>query len=85
MKIVEGGKDGMLLRMSFDSGEESLLYLLKSYLEKHKDCDIVGIYKEHYLIEKSEMVLRTKTLPACDVFLEIMSAAKGDLKDMKIP
>ena len=84
MKIVEKSSKGKLLKLKVDSNEESFFYFLKSYLEKNKDCEIVGVYKEHYLIDETELVFKIKKSNAKECFLETLKKIKKDLKSLKI-
>ena len=62
MEIIEKVEEGNVLRILVNSNEESLFSLLKVYLENESDVDIVGVYKEHHLIDKTEFLLKTKIL-----------------------
>ena len=58
MEIIEKVEEGNVLRILVNSNEESLFSLLKVYLENESDVDIVGVYKEHHLIDKTEFLLK---------------------------
>lgn len=84
MKILEKIAEKETLRVIVDSNEESLFSLLKVYLEKNSDVEIVGVYKEHYLVDKTEFFLKVKKGSALDVFKKTLEIAKKDLKSMQI-
>ena len=84
MEIVEKVDDKEVLRIVVDSNEESLFSLLKTYLEQQADVDIVGVYKEHYLLDKTEFYLKVKKGKAIDVFKKALKTIKKDLGSMKL-
>lgn len=60
MKVLEKTEEKDTLRILVDSNEETMFFLLKTYLEKDSNVDIVGVYKEHHLIDKTEFFLKVK-------------------------
>ena len=84
MKVLEKIAEKETLRVIVDSNEESLFSLLKVYLEKDSNVEIVGVYKEHYLVDKTEFFLKVKKGKALDVFKKALDVAKKDLKSMKL-
>ncbi len=84
MEIIEKFEEGNVLRILVDSNEESLFSLLKTYLEKEADVDIVGVYKEHHLINKTEFLLKIKKGKPTDVFKKALAAIKKDLASKKL-
>lgn len=84
MEIIEKVEDENMLKIMVDSNEESLFSLLKAYLEKQADVDLVGVYKEHHLIDKTEFFLKTKKGKALDVFKKSLASIKKDLESKKI-
>lgn len=84
MNIVEKSVKDNELRFIVDSNEESLFSLLKVYLEREADVDIVGQYKEHHLVDKTEFYLKTKKGKALDVFKATLTKAKKDLEGKKL-
>lgn len=84
MKVIEKADESNVLRVVVDSNEESLFSLLKVYLEQEADVDLVGVYKEHHLIDKTEFVLKTKKGKALEVFKKALAKAKKDLATKKL-
>ena len=84
MKIIEKVEEPNVLRIVVDSNEESLFSLLRVYLEESSDVELVGLYKEHYLLDKTELVLKTKSKNALAVFKKELAAVKKELKSMKV-
>lgn len=84
MEIIEKFEEGNVLRILVDSNEESLFSLLKTYLENESDVDIVGVYKEHHLIDKTEFLLKTKKGKPLEVFKKALASVKKDLASKKI-
>lgn len=84
MEIIEKFEEGNVLRILVDSNEESLFSLLKTYLENESDVDIVGVYKEHHLIDKTEFLLKTKKGKPLEVFKKALISVKKDLASKKI-
>lgn len=84
MKILEKVEEKDTLRILVDSNEESLFFLLKAYLEADSDVDIVGVYKEHYLIDKTEIFVKVKKGNPEAVFKKSLIKAKKDLLSKKV-
>ena len=84
MKIIEKVDDKNILRIMVDSNEESLFSLLKAYLQDNKDVDLVGVYKEHHLVDKTEFFLKTKSGSALDLFKKYLKTIKKDLESKKV-
>lgn len=84
MKIIEKEAEKETLRILVDSNEESTFFLLKTYLEQESDVDIVGVYKEHYLVNKTEFFLKVKKGNALDIFKKSLDKIKKDLETKKL-
>jgi DNA-directed RNA polymerase subunit L len=84
MKIIEKIEDKNLLKIIVDSNEESLFFLLKQYLSNNPQVDIVGVYKEHYLIDKTELLIKVKKGNAKDVLKKTLEDIKKDLNKKKV-
>jgi len=84
MEFIEKSEEGNNLKLVVDSNEESLFFLIKTYLEKMADVDIVGINKDHHLIDKTEFYLKTKKGSPLKVFQKGLKEAKKDLASKKI-
>ncbi len=84
MNIIEKSDENDKLRFVVDSNEESLLSLLKIYLEADSDVDVVGVYREHHLIDKTEFLLKVKKGKASAVFKKALTSAKKDLELKKV-
>lgn len=80
MEILDINEKGDTLRFMVDTNEESLFLLLKTYLESQSTTDIVGVYKEHYLVDKTEFFLKVKKGDAKKVFLAALTDIKKDLE-----
>ena len=52
--------------------QETLFLLIKTYLESDSSVDVVGVYKEHYLVDKTEFFVKVKKGNAKDVFLKAL-------------
>lgn len=84
MEIIEKVEDKQTLRIIVDSNEESLFSLLKAYLEKDSDVDMVGYYKEHHLIDKTEFFMKVKKGNPVDVLKKGLKVVKKDLESKKV-
>jgi DNA-directed RNA polymerase subunit L len=84
MKVLEKIEEKDTLRVLVDSNEESLFFLLKTYLEANSDVDIVGVYKEHHLIDKTEFFLKVKKGKPMEVFKKELAKVKKDLASKKV-
>ena len=84
MEIIDIAEDGNKLRFVVGSNEESLFSLLKVYLEKESDVELVGVYREHHLINKTEFLMKVKKGNAKDVLKKSLSSVKKDLQSKKV-
>ena len=84
MKILEQIEEKDSLRILVDTNEESVFFLLKTYLEANPDVEIVGVYKEHHLVDKTEFFLKTKKGKPMDVFKKELDKIKKDLKSKQV-
>ena len=84
MKIIDKIEEKDSLRVVVDSNEEAFFYLLKTYLEKNSDVDIVGVYKEHYLVDKTEFFLKVKKGKPMDVLKKALEDVKKELAKLKV-
>ncbi len=84
MKILEKEETKDTLRILVDSNEESLFFMLKTYLEAQNDVEIVGVYKEHYLVDKTEFFLKVKKGSPLAVFKKALATIKKDLNTKKV-
>ena len=83
MKIESINSEKNELTIKVASNEESLFMLLKGYLEENKDVDIVGVTKDHYLVDETEFYMRTQKGDAKAVFKKALADVKKELKAMK--
>lgn len=83
MDIVEKISEGNVLRFVVNTNEESLFLILKSYLEENSDVEIVGLYKDHYLIDKTEFYLKIKKGNALTFFKKELKNIKKNLEKIK--
>lgn len=84
MEIIEKSVEKNVLRIMVDSNEETLFSLLKTYLGANKNVDIVGVYREHYLINKTEFFLKVKKGDPLKLFKEELKKIKNDLKKKQV-
>jgi len=85
MEIQELVDDSDVLKIVVSSNEESLFYLLKVYLDSIKDVDLVGVARDHHLVDKTEFYLKVKgKVSAKDVFKKALSNIKKDLEGKKV-
>lgn len=84
MKILENIKEDKSLRIVVSSNEETVFFLLKVYLEKDSDVEAVGVYREHYLVDKTEFFLKTKKADPLDVLKKYFKIVKKDLLSKKV-
>ena len=84
MEILDISDKGDVLRFMTKSNEETLFLLIKTYLESDSSVDVVGVYKEHYLIDKTEFFVKVKKGNAKDVFLKALTKIKKDLELKKV-
>ena len=84
MRITQKVEDKSSLRIVVDSDEESLFYLLKQYLSENPDIDIAGVYKEHHLVDETELFIKVKKGKPVDVFKKALKEIKADLDKKKV-
>jgi DNA-directed RNA polymerase subunit L len=84
MKIIKVEKNENILKIVVDSNEETVFSLIKAYFIKNKDVDIVGTFKDHYLIDKTEFVLKIKKGDPIKVFKKVLAEVKKEIKSMKV-
>ena len=84
MEIIELSEDKQVLKIVVDSNEESLFFLIKAYLEELKDVDLVGVHKEHHLIDKTEFLMKTVKGSPKAVFEKALKDVKKDLASKKV-
>ena len=84
MKIIEIEENKDKLRFVVDSNEESLFTLLKVYLEKESDVEIVGVFREHHLLNKTEFLIKVKKGEAKDVLKKVLPKIKKEIQSMKV-
>ncbi len=84
MEILENKVEEKVLKVVVNSNEESLFSLLKVYLEKNSDVDLVGVYNPHHLIDKTEFYLRTKKGNPLELFKKVLAQVKKELEGMKV-
>ena len=82
IKKVTGEKEN--LRFVVNSNEETLFSLLKTYLEAMPETDIVGVYKEHHLVDKTEFFLKVKKGDAEKFFKKALAQVKEELAKLKV-
>lgn len=80
---INAQKNELTIKVS--SNEESLFMLLKGYLEDNNDVDIVGVTKEHHLIDATEFYIRTfDGKDAKAVFTKALETIKKELQQLKL-
>ncbi|NQZ84464.1 MAG: hypothetical protein HRU03_01980 [Nanoarchaeales archaeon] len=84
MEIIEQTIEGTDLKIVVDSNEESLFSLLKAYMEPMADVEVVGHYKPHHLVDKTEFFLKVKKGDALKVFKKALATIKKDLASKKV-
>lgn len=84
MEIIESVEDKNVLKIKVGSNEESLFSLLKVYLEKSTDVEIVGVVREHHLVNETELLLKVKKGSPKEVLKKALIEAKKDLESKKI-
>ncbi len=84
MEIIDVADKENVLRFVVDSNEDTLFSLLRSYLESNSQVDIVGVYREHHLINKTEFFLKVKKGSAKELFVKELEKIKKDLQSKKI-
>ena len=74
-----------VLRLTFETDEETFLFMIKTYLEAKKEVEIVGVYKAHHLIDETKFYLKTKKeIDAGKFFKEELSKIKKEIEKLKI-
>lgn len=84
MEILEKVQEDNVLRVVVDSNEESLFSMLKIYLQENSDVDVVGLYREHYLVDKTEFFLKVKKGDPLTLFKKVLKEVKKDLESKKL-
>ena len=84
MEIIELVEEKNTLKLKVNSNEESFFSLLKVYLESSNDVDIVGLNKDHYLVDETELLLKVKKGDAKTVLKKVLAEAKKDLAKKKL-
>ena len=84
MEIIELNDEEQVLKLVVSSNEESLFYLLKTYLDSMKDVDLVGVAKDHHLLDKTEFYLKVKKGSAKKLFKKALSDIKKDMLKKKV-
>lgn len=84
MEIIEKLIEKNTCKIVFDSNEESLLYLLKAYLEKLDSIDFVGVSKDHHLVDKTEFFIKTFKEDPVVVLKKALKEIQKDLGEKKI-
>ncbi len=84
MEIIEQTIEGTDLKIAVDSNEESLFSLLKAYMEPMADVEVVGHFKGHHLVDKTEFYLKVKKGDALKVFKKALATVKKDLASKKV-
>ncbi len=84
MEIIEQSGEGTDLKITVDSNEESLFSLLKVYMEPMADVEVVGHFKGHHLVDKTDFYLKVKKGDALNVFKKALAEVKMDLASKKV-
>jgi DNA-directed RNA polymerase subunit L len=84
MKITQKVEEKDSLRIVVDSNEESLFYLLKQYLSQNPDIDIVGVYKEHHLVDETELFIKVKKGKPIDTLKKALKDIKTQINKQKV-
>jgi DNA-directed RNA polymerase subunit L len=84
MKIESVNAQDSELKIIFKSNEESMLMLLKSYLEDTSGVDIVGVNRDHHLLDETEFFLRVESGSAKDTLSRALKTVKKELEGMKV-
>jgi len=84
MEFIEKNETKDTLKLVVSSNEESLFFLVKVYLEKMSEVDIVGVCKEHHLVDKTEFHLKVSKGNPMKIFLKALAEAKKDLISKKV-
>lgn len=84
MIIKSIDKQKEILKIISSSDEESFFSLLKDYLQKEDQVDIVGVYKPHHLKDDTEFFLKVTSKDANKVLKSTLKRVKKELEEMKI-
>lgn len=84
MEIIEKLVEGNTCKLVFNSNEESLLYLLKAYMEKLDSVDIVGVAKDHHLVDKTELFVKVVKGDPVKTVKSALADIKKDLESKRI-
>lgn len=84
MDIIDSVEDKNTLKLKVGSNEEPLFSLLKVYLENLADVEIVGVLREHHLVDETELLLKVKKGSPKEVLKKALKEAKKDLESKKI-
>ena len=71
------------LTLEVGSNEETLFSLLKVYLQEFPEVDIVGVAKDHHLVDKTEFYLKVKEGNPKEIFKKGLKKAKEELEKMR--
>lgn len=84
MEVIETLIEDNTCKIVFDSNEESLLYLIKAYLEKLDSIDLVGIVKDHHLVDKTEFFVKVVKGDPLKIVKSALADIKKDLESKKL-
>jgi len=84
MEIIKKEKNNHTLKLVTTGNEESLFSLLKVYLEKDSDVEVVGLYKEHHLTDRVEFVIKTKKSDPEVLLKKALKSIKKEVNSLKI-
>jgi len=82
IKEITGEKE--VVRILVDSNEETTFSLLKTYLEEMSETDVVGVYKEHHLVNKTEFLFKVKKGDAKKILKKSLTDIKKKLSELKV-
>ncbi|MCA9486777.1 hypothetical protein H6501_00605 [Candidatus Woesearchaeota archaeon] len=84
MEIVEKKDDTTSVSLVLGSDELSLFLVVKHYLEQIPEVDIVGIARDHHLLDRSELHIKVSKGKALDALKKALKEATKDLKSRKL-
>jgi len=84
MELIECVEEAEVLKIIVNSNEESLFFLLKGYLNEASEVDLVGVSKDHHLIDRSEFYLKVKKGSSKTFFKKMLKDIKKKLEKLKI-
>jgi len=84
MEILEQSEKDGILKIKVSSNEETLFFVLKAHLQEIPEVDIVGLVKDHYLVDVTEFYIKVKKGSAMDVFKKGLKSAKKELEGLKL-